>query len=156
MVRTELQEIRYFAKDIVSDYTMLKMQQHIHHKKLSVFDHSLSVAVLSVKYANFLNKIFHIRFDKKSLIRGAMLHDYFLYDWHEPHHKFHGFTHPKIAYNNAINNFNVNKIEKDIIKKHMFPLTPFPPIKRESIIVCIADKVCAIREYLNKKAKYEY
>ena len=41
--------------------------------------------------------------DKRSLIRGALLHDYFLYDWHDKNKpaKFHGFTHPKIAFENA-------------------------------------------------------
>jgi uncharacterized protein len=34
-----------------------------------------------------------------SLIRGALLHDYFLYDWHKGKNrkKLHGFRHPGIA-----------------------------------------------------------
>ena len=98
--------------------------------------------------AHFLEKTLHIKVDRKSLVRGALLHDYFLYDWHEPvlAHKIHGFTHPGIAWRNAERDFDMNPVEKNIIRRHMFPLTPIPPAKIESIIVCIADKRCALCE----------
>ena len=47
---------------------------------------------------------------------------------------------------NADRDFGLNDVEKDIIKKHMFPLTPFPPMHRESFIVSLADKWCALAE----------
>lgn len=147
MSANELREVHFFAYDLFANENIYKLKTYTHHRKSTVFDHSLHVASMSLKFA----KLLPIKIDKRSLVRGAMLHDYFLYDWHMPHHGLHGFTHPKVAYINAVNDFNVNKIEKDIIKKHMFPLTPFPPTKRESIIVCIADKVCAVNEYFKRK-----
>ena len=150
----EILEVKELAHDVLNLRTVIKLLQYKHHKNTNVFKHSLAVAVLSVKYANLLEKI-HIKVDKKSLVRGALLHDYFLYDWHLPHHKLHGFTHPKIAYLNAIRDFHVNKIEANIIKRHMFPLTLIPPTRRESFIVCIADKVCAIKELITRKNKGE-
>ncbi len=37
---------------------------------------------------------------------------------------------------------------KNIIIRHMFPLTLVPPTCTEAWIVCIADKICAIEETL--------
>ena len=47
---------------------------------------------------------------------------------------------------NADRDFGLNDIERDIISKHMFPLTPHLPSFRESVIVGLADKWCAIAE----------
>ena len=47
---------------------------------------------------------------------------------------------------NADRDFGLNEIEKDIISKHMFPLTFMPPRYRESVLVTLADKWCAICE----------
>ena len=84
----------------------------------------------------------------EELIRGALLHDYFLYDWHEKDagHSLHGFTHPGKALINACEDFNLTDIEKDVIRKHMFPLTLIPPRYRETVIVCMADKICSVYE----------
>ena len=44
--------------------------------------------------------------------------------------------------------FNLNEKERDIILKHMFPLTVKPPRFKESYIVMLADKYCAVYETL--------
>ena len=150
--KNEMTEIWEVASDIFANATIFEMNKYIHHRHSTVYEHSLYVTRMSIRYADFLERL-HIKIDRKSLIRGALLHDFFLYDWRAPKHKLHGFKHAGIAYQNAIKLFKINKIERDIIKKHMFPLTPIPPTKRESIIVCIADKVCAIYEYLGSRYK---
>lgn len=114
------------------------------HGNTSVYAHSIRVAELSLQMAERLP----MQVDKKSLIRGALLHDYFLYDWHEPDpsHRLHGFTHPSTAWRNACNDFYLNEKEQNIIRRHMFPLVPIPPACREAWIVCVADKYCALCE----------
>ncbi len=122
----------------------------IQHGKISVYSHCLSVAVMSLRIADFLG----IKVDRHSLIRGALLHDYFLYDWHEEDngtHKWHGFTHPKTALRNANEDFNLSEVESDIIVHHMFPLVPIPPKSREAWLVCVADKLCALKETLFRR-----
>ena len=91
-----------------------------------------------------------IAVDVHALVRGALLHDYFLYDWHEKDrsHCLHGFRHPSTALKNARADYPLNRIEKNIIARHMFPLTPIPPTCREAWLVCIADKYCALQETL--------
>ena len=51
--------------------------------------------------------------------------------------------------------YNVNRIEADIISKHMFPLTFTPPKYKESVIVCLVDKFCSIYEVFSKRAYIE-
>ena len=51
--------------------------------------------------------------------------------------------------------FNINVVEKNIIERHMFPLTLIPPKYRESVVVCLVDKGCSIYETFNKGAYSE-
>lgn len=135
----------------LSETSRFELTKHfIQHGSISVYSHCISVAVMSVRIAC----IFGIKIDRKSLIRGALLHDYFLYDWHNEDggaHKWHGFTHPKTALENARQDFKLSKVESDIIVHHMFPLVPIPPKSREAWIVCLSDKICAVRETLFKR-----
>ena len=136
------------GKSIILSPEAQVMKKFIQHGDTSVFDHCIAVAKFSLLIAHFLEKTIKISFDKDSLVRGALLHDYFLYDWHikGESRRFHGFTHPRTAMNNADRDFELNDVERDIIVKHMFPLTPFIPAFRESFIVGIADKWCATAE----------
>ncbi len=141
-------EIFLHGRDIILTEEAQDMKNYIQHGTTSVFEHAVSVAKYSLIYAIAIERAFGKKVDRRSLVRGALLHDYFLYDWHEKTkgHHLHGFTHPKTAHDNASRDFDLNDREKDIIKKHMFPLTPIPPRYLESFIVCIADKWCAICE----------
>ena len=86
----------------------------------------------------------------KAAARGGILHDLFLYDWHT-HAKrtgehFHGLTHPKVALLNASRYFDLTPLEKDIIRKHMWPLTLMPPRYPESFLITLTDKYSGARE----------
>lgn len=50
---------------------------------------------------------------------------------------------------NAMQEFELSEVEKDIIRKHMFPLTLIPPRYRETWIVCLVDKICSVKETLH-------
>lgn len=140
-------EIILNGNDIITAEKVLSMKQYMQHGTTSVYEHVISVAKYSLLFATRIESTFHKKIDRQSLVRGALLHDYFLYDWHTDHsHGLHGYTHPYTALKNATSDFEINKIEHDIIKKHMFPLTPFPPKHIESFIVCMADKWCALAE----------
>ena len=81
-------------------------------------------------------------------MRGALLHDYFLNDWHKKDdgHRWHGFRHGKTAARNAKRDYRLNRLEEYIIASHMFPLTVLPPKSKEGWMVCLADKWCAAEE----------
>lgn len=40
-----------------------------------------------------------------------------------------------------------------MIKKHMFPLNPAPPRFKETAVLCLADKYCALRETVLQRKK---
>ena len=63
----------------------------------------------------------------------------------------HGYTHPAKACENAVTYFDVNEDVQEVIRRHMWPLTlrSFPK-SREAILVCMADKLCAIRETFDR------
>lgn len=138
--------------------SFVSMKKYIQHGQTDCLFHSISVAHLSLEAANFYN----IKVSKTSLIKGALLHDFFLYDWHKPsrYHRFHAFTHPGTALTNSMLEWELNDKEADIIKKHMFPLIPVLPRYKESVLVCLADKICSSAEILrlppNKKVKRIY
>lgn len=144
-------DLRFFekiAEPIVSHHKMQSTKKLVQHGNVSVFAHSLAVAAYSVRLAEKLG----IEYDRRSLIRGALLHDFFLYDWHKINDVgdgLHGFAHPNTASKNAVKYFRLNKKELDIIRKHMWPLTLTKiPRYRESWLVCIVDKYCSLLETL--------
>ena len=68
--------------------------------------------------------------------------------------EMHGFSHPGSACVNAEHYFHITKKEQDIIQSHMWPLTfRHVPTCREAIIVCLADKYCAVVESMFRRAK---
>lgn len=123
------------------------------HGNTSCLRHSLAVAYYSWRLAV---KLGAEKFSVHELIRGAILHDYFLYDWHvKPFHEengLHGFSHPKTAWQNATRDFFLTSREQDIIRKHMFPLTLTKiPRYRESWIVTTVDKWLSLYEVFGRK-----
>ncbi|MCM1537645.1 MAG: HD domain-containing protein [bacterium] len=141
--------LRQYGADILKSDNFLKSEHYIQHGNVSVMRHSISVAKHSLLIAKHLG----IRCNKRDLIRGALLHDYFLYDWHSEEHSglrnLHGFYHPGIALKNAKKEYHLNRRQSDIIKKHMWPLTVVPPRFREAWIVTMADKYCSLMETLH-------
>jgi len=142
-------EFYQLIKDICEHDEFLKLKNYYHHNS-SIYDHVMDVAYLSYRTCKFLN------LDYSSATRGALLHDFFLYNWRnhgEPdlhEEKNHGIEHPKIALNNAQKHFDLNDIEKDIIIKHMWPLTVIPPKYKESYVVSFVDKYLASKEFVKK------
>ena len=121
------------------------------HGDTTVRQHCIHVA----HTAYYLAWRFNWKVNEDDLIRGALLHDYFLYDWHENNwpNKIHGYTHPGKALKNAEQDFDLSNRERDMIRHHMFPLTIFPPRTKEGWILCLADKICATGETVGDRIK---
>lgn len=132
--------------DILSNKVVMSSDAIMHHSKTSCYRHMFNVAYYSYKMCKFF------KLDYVSAARGAMLHDLYLYTWHKERGvimgllKRHPWIHPKIALQNAVQNFDLNDIEKDIIAKHMWPVTIKFPKYAETFIVGIADKLCCVME----------
>ena len=126
---SELKEIHTYLHEYIHTKEAQSMKDFCQHGAVSTYDHVMNVVRLSY----FLNKKF-------------------LYDWHEEgdgSHKLHGFTHPKRALHNASRLFDLNHRERAIICQHMWPLTlRAVPSCRESVIVCLSDKISSAFETL--------
>ncbi len=130
---------------ISQDPKSLQMKQFVQHGKITTYDHCLAVARTSHR----LCRILRIKTREAELVKGAFLHDYYLYDWHHHDEPWHGFTHPASATDNADRDFSLSDRERNIIESHMWPLIPHKlPRSREAVLVCIADKICSVRETL--------
>lgn len=149
MTKNYIELINKYASDILENDIYNTQKKYMQYGKTSVLEHEKNVTIYSLK----ITDRFKIKIDKKSLIRGALLHDYFLYDWHIPDktHRLHGFVHAKKALLNASRDFELNDIEKNMIYTHMFPMNLRIPKYKESIILCIADKIVATKETIKRK-----
>lgn len=142
----EKEYITECISDLLRSDQVQQMRAFIQHADVSCLEHCIFVAYTSFWLCERLG----ISADRRSMLRGALLHDFFLYDWHEKSDRkgLHGFTHPRTALNNAQRQFDLNELEKDIILRHMWPLTLIPPKYRESYIVSLSDKICSVMETL--------
>ena len=140
------------AKEVIGKARYDEMKQWISHSDITVYQHCIKVAYTAYRMAMRLG----IPCDVRALVRGALLHDYYLYDWHDPNKGFrwHGFKHHRFALRNAERDFVLSKKERNIIYSHMFPLTFWAvPRCREAWLVTLADKKVATEETMIKYRK---
>jgi uncharacterized protein len=150
---SNMHKLIHHGGDILKSEGFKRSDRHMQHGDVSVMKHSIRVAGTALG----LSKKLGIKVSEKDLVRGALLHDYFGYDWHGKKvglyeilhfYKMHGFTHPTTALENAERDFDLTDRQRDIIKKHMWPLTIKTPACREAWIVTLADKYCSTMETL--------
>ncbi|MBQ8342355.1 MAG: HD family phosphohydrolase [Clostridia bacterium] len=143
-------EFYRMVRDIVKTDEFLQMKHYKHHVKGSVYDHSVKVAYLCYLH----HKRFGTKIDLAEFVRGALLHDYYLYDWHDmaPGRRLHLFTHPKAALKNATEHYpELTAVQRDMIRSHMFPITPHTlPKTKAGWLICFYDKVAAFSDYFGK------
>ena len=140
--------LQKYAGDSLSSRGMDQEKRFYQHGTVTVYDHSVAVALMCLRLA----ALFRLRTDTRTLVRGALLHDYFLYDWHVKvkGRPLHGFWHARLAMANAQRDFGLNPVERNMILSHMFPMNRTLPRYRESVLLCTADKVCAARETFSR------
>ena len=137
--------------ELLKNEKVLKIKQYRQHHNISCFDHCLFVS-----YNTYLICKKH-RLDYISAARAGLLHDLFLYDWRKRENGrkgLHAFTHPKEALRQALTITELNDKEQDIMKNHMWPVTPKFPRYKETYIITLVDKYSAVAEALiGKKIK---
>lgn len=140
-----IKEFLNLINDLIENPIVLQMKNFRQHYDTSCYEHCIEVAYWSYLFC----KKHHL--DYKSVARAALLHDLFLYDWrhsHEDLQGWHAFVHPKIALQNASKLCILNEKEKDIILKHMWPVTFFQfPKYKESYVITITDKLSALKSF---------
>lgn len=143
---------QYFAdiaEEIVCHEEYQKLKDFTHHLCMSRYEHCMHVAYRAYVKAVCSKK----EVDLKSLIRGALLHDFYFYTREEAP-KGHLKSHPLKAIENVTKFFDVNEIEKDIIVTHMWPIGGRKPKFIESNLVMKSDKVSAFAEVIKIKQTF--
>ena len=132
------------VRDILDNPVFQSMDKYFQHGHTTCKEHCIRVSYLSYRLCR------RYGWEYRETARAALLHDLFLYDWHthakETGEYFHGFTHPKVAMRNAEKYFSVTEREKNLILRHMWPLTPIPPKYKEGFTIVYADKFCGLAE----------
>ncbi len=139
------QEFYACISDLIQSPEVLAMGRIAQHSEsISRLEHSLYVSYVGFLFCRFLG------LDQRAAARGGLLHD--MHSWtREEDFAFRArllLIHPKLALENASEAFALSQKEKDIIVKHMWPLTLSFPRYAESYLVCLADKLCAVAEML--------
>lgn len=141
------------VSDLLENDLVKKMDYFIQHGITTTLKHSIDVSYKSYKIAKKMD------LDYVAAARAGLLHDFYLYDWHDlgkekSLFKKHGYTHSTTALVNAKDNFKLSEKEENIILSHMWPLnlTKIPKYK-ESMLVCMVDKYISTKETVNPYLK---
>ncbi|MEG2673068.1 MAG: HD family phosphohydrolase [Ruthenibacterium sp.] len=141
-------EYLLLVRDILEAPQVSLMKNYVQHGTTTCLAHSINVSYLSYLFCKKHG------LNTRSVARAGLLHDLFLYDWH--FHKrqkgelLHGFSHPRVALQNAEKAFSLTPLEKNIILRHMWPLTLTPPRYKEAYVVVYFDKYCSLMETLRR------
>ncbi|MDE6005067.1 MAG: HD family phosphohydrolase, partial [Oscillospiraceae bacterium] len=89
--------------------------------------------------------------------RAGLLHDLYFYHTKtyvkNKHAIKHSKYHPQNALANAEKIIKLNDRERDMIYKHMWPVTPEKPKYAETYLITFVDKYCAMIEFILPQPK---
>lgn len=149
LTKERKQALEEIYQTLFNDEKIQKMKLVPMHRGSNCYYHSFKVAKLAINHA--LN---HKNVDLEVVLIGAILHDYYLYDWRvEKDKKMHHLSrHPYLAAEYAKRDFEISERVAKIIKSHMWPVNikEFPNSK-EARILSIADKMVATSEMMTSK-----
>lgn len=147
MTKKQKEEFNSLVEDITSNKKFDKLNKELHHG-ISRYEHSMRVACWTYKITNILKM-------KKSdeTTRAALLHDFYIDKDLSSEKSYQKLgEHPNIALENSLHYFELDDIQQDIIKSHMFPCTKDIPKYKESWLVSLVDKTVSTYEMLRFKS----
>jgi len=140
------------VRDIIESPVFQSMDNYMQHGDTTCKAHCIKVSYMGYCICRKMG------WEYAEVARAGLLHDLFLYDWHthakETGEHFHGFTHPQTALKNAVKYFNLTEKEKDMILRHMWPLTPIPPKSWDGMVIIYSDKFCGLIETMARVKRW--
>ena len=121
----------------LEEFNNTKFQKH---HGITRYDHSMNVAYITYVVTK------NLKLNYKEATFAALIHDFFNDEVKDENGYKRLVDHPKHALKNAVRYFELTDLQKDIIAKHMFPVTLTPPKYKESILVSLIDKYSSINE----------
>ena len=139
-------EFESFISDIVLNKEFNRLNKERHHG-ITRYEHSMRVAKYTYKVCRKI-KSSRIR----EATRAALLHDFFENEELKGNKSFRMLNlHPNVALKNSKKYYKLDKVQEDIIVKHMFPLTLSLPKYKETWIVSLVDKIVSSYEMIRFK-----
>ncbi len=141
------------VRDIIDAPEIERLKDITHHISTTRYQHCVNVS-----YYGFII-CRKLRLDARSAARAGLMHDMFYYDRREFNSARekgqlrHSAKHSYIASENASHITDISEKEKDMIEKHMWPMTRPRPSYKETYIITFVDKYCAVLEYCVPKVK---
>lgn len=134
--------------DLISQEIVRRMMYYNQHGRMNTLLHCMNVSYTSYKICQCLN------IDPYDVVRAAILHDFYLYDWHKAKSIWqHALLHSsKVVRNIEKYHLPLNKKQKKMILSHMFPLAPIPS-SLGGWILTLADKYCTCIEVFDFSGK---
>ena len=152
LTQQEREELNAFLKKYREHPKVMEMKNYIQHGAITTYEHCECVTELCF----LINRRWRLGADERKLIRTAFLHDFYLYDWHDPDpaHRLHGYFHPEKSSRNAKKYFDLSEDDLKVIRSHMWPLTlRSVPTSREAWILCLVDKYVSTIETVGKRKR---
>lgn len=136
-------EYMELVADIILSPEIQQLENYDQHMGTSRLMHSINVSYDSYVLARFLG------WNAEAAARAGLMHDMFYYNFRDAGYtaREHCREHPRIALENASRRFELTEIEKDIIRAHMWLTTRVWPRYKESYLVTLVDKYCALEEF---------
>lgn len=135
--------IRELGADIISSEEFQRIVGQRHHIFSTVGYHSVHVAQKMLLFARFFDM------NERDIVRASLWHDVGIYDRKSFAHGDTAWEHPVRSLHTAESKGKLTDTEADMIANHMWPVTPERPRTREGFFITLADKWCAITEFLN-------
>ena len=131
------------------DECVRSMEGFVQHGAVNTLEHCRNVAEVSW----WLSRRLNLQVDPHTLLTGAMLHDFYLYDWHGSGWR-HSYRHAERARKNATEHFGIDERTQHVIRCHMWPISiTHVPHSREAIVVTLADKYVSLHETLFQRRR---
>ena len=151
----ELTNNSYYAciSDIIGSKQVQELKSITHHISTTRFQHCVNVS-----YYGFII-CRKLKLDARSAARAGLMHDMFYYDRKEFNSSRakgqlrHSAMHSLVASENAALLTDISEKERDMIEKHMWPMTRPKPCYKETYIITFVDKYCAVLEFCVPKVK---
>ena len=153
--RKELTSNSYYdcVKDIIGCQQVQELRSITHHISTTRFQHCVNVSYQSYIVCR------KFRLNARSAARAGLLHDLFYYDRKQYNSEktkdqaSHSENHAMLASANAAEITKISRLERDMIEKHMWPVTRPMPKYKETYIITIIDKYCAVLEFCVPKVQ---
>lgn len=153
--RKELLLTDYYPmiSDIIGADELEELKKITHHISTTRFQHCVNVSY----YSYIVCRKLHL--NARSAARAGLLHDLFYYDRKEYNslrgkgQPSHSAMHAAQAAENAAGITYISEMERDIIEKHMWPMTRPLPKYKETYVITLVDKYCAVLEFCLPKIR---